>query len=46
MQEEIDENRKLIDQLRMKYKQAQSEIKDIEYEHEVQKQDLLDSVRE
>ena len=46
MQEEIDENRKVIEQLRMRFKSANTEIKDLEYEHEVQKQDLLDTIRE
>jgi septal ring factor EnvC (AmiA/AmiB activator) len=34
MQEEIEENRKLVEALRRKYKQTSSEIKDLEREHE------------
>jgi hypothetical protein len=33
LQEEVDEQRKVIDMLRTKYKQAASEVKDIESEH-------------
>lgn len=46
LQEEVDEQRKLIEQLKRKYRQAQSEIKDLEGEHEFQKEELLDNVRD
>lgn len=46
LQEEVDENRKLIEKLRMMYKQEKQDKKDLDYEHEVQRQDLLDNVRE
>ena len=37
LQEEVDENRKVIEKLRLMYKQAMGERKDLDYEHEVQK---------
>lgn len=46
MQEEIDENRRVIEQLRLKYKQAQNEIKDLDNENEMKNEDLLDTIRE
>ena len=33
LQEEVDEQRKLIEKLRIKYQQATSEVKDIDKEH-------------
>lgn len=46
LQEEVEEQRKVIDILRTKYKQASSEVKDIEHEHQIQKEQLLDSIRD
>ncbi|CDW81244.1 kinesin motor domain containing protein [Stylonychia lemnae] len=46
LQEEVEEQREVIKQLRMKYKQAASEVKDLEQEHQIQKESLLDSVRD
>jgi hypothetical protein len=33
LQEEVDEQREVIKQLRLKYKQATEEVKDLEHEH-------------
>lgn len=46
LQEEVEEQREVIKQLRMKYKQATSEVKDIEHEHQIHKEQLLDSIRD
>ncbi|KAL4473629.1 hypothetical protein ABPG74_022493 [Tetrahymena malaccensis] len=45
LQEELDATKKKVKKLSQKYKQAQSEIKDLEKEHEIQKEDLLDTIR-
>ena len=45
LQEEVDEQRKLIKKLRKKCKEASGEIKDLQKEHELNKEDLLDTVR-
>jgi len=46
LQEELDDMRKLITKLRTKYKQAVSEIKDINIEYNKDKQDLFSQVKE
>lgn len=46
LQEEVEEQRELIKQLRIKYKQASSEVKDLGHEHQLQKEALLDNVRD
>lgn len=46
LQEEVEEQRKVIEQLKRKYRQAQSEVKDLEGEHEFQKEELLENVRD
>lgn len=46
MQEELEENRKLVEILRKKHKEAEGERKDILIENENNKQDLLDMVRD
>jgi len=45
LQEEVDEQRKVVKRLRKKYKDAMNEIKDLEKEHELNKEDLLDTIR-
>jgi len=45
MQEEVDEQRKIIKRLKKKLKDANSEIKDLDREHELNKEDLLDTIR-
>ena len=45
LQEEVEEQRKIIRKLRKKYKSALAEIKDLEREHELNKEDLLDTIR-
>jgi len=45
LQEEVDEQRKIIKRLRKKYKEATNEIKDLAREHELNKEDLLDTIR-
>ena len=35
LQEEVDEQRQVIKQLRVKYQQASSEVKDLEHEHQI-----------
>lgn len=42
----MEEARRIIDKLRVKYKQASTEVKDIQEEHEYQKEELLETVRE
>lgn len=45
LQEEVEEQRKLIKKLRRKYKSALQEIKDLEREHELNREDLFDTIR-
>jgi len=45
LQEEVDEQRKIIKRLRKKYKEAVGEVKDLAREHELNKEDLLDTIR-
>jgi len=45
MQEEVDAQRKIIKKLRKKLKDANNEIKDLHREHELNKEDLLDTIR-
>jgi len=45
LQEEVDEQRKVVKRLRKKYKDAMNEIKDLGKEHELNKEDLLDTIR-
>lgn len=45
-QEEADNLRDLVEKLRYKYKAALEEINDLEKEHETQREDLLDTIRE
>ena len=45
LQEEAEEQKKLIKKLRRKYKSAAHEVKDIGREHELDKEDLLDTIR-
>lgn len=46
LQEEVDEQRKIIAKLRQKYQQAASELKDIEKEEEHKRMELVDTIRE
>ena len=46
LQEEVDDMRKLIQKLRVKYKQAQSEIKDLNREQNREKQELFAQIKE
>ena len=46
LQEECEENRKVIKKLRAKYQAAVDEIKDLEQEHESNREDLLDTIRD
>ena len=41
LQEEVEDMRKLIQKLRVKYKQAQSEVHDLNREHNREKQELF-----
>ena len=45
LQEEVDENREVVKELRVKYKGALEEIKDLEQEHQQQKEELCYSLR-
>lgn len=45
LQEEVDEKGKIANKLKKRYKAALSEIKDLEEEHQLEKSELLDSVR-
>jgi kinesin family protein 3/17 len=45
IQEELKDDRKIIGDLRGKYKAAMSEIKDLQTEHQGQKEELLDNLR-
>lgn len=44
-QEEADTLRDLVKKLRVKYKAALEEIQDLEREHEIQREDLFDTIR-
>ena len=44
IQEEVEENREVIKELRKRYKGALNEIKDLEYENENKHAELLDSL--
>ncbi len=46
LQEEVEDMRKLIQKLRVKYKQANTEIKDINREHNREKQELFQQIKE
>lgn len=46
LQEEVDDGRKVMKILRAKYKNAMAEIKDLTREHEIEKEDMLDTIRE
>ncbi len=46
LQEECDENRKNIKKLRAKYQAAIDEINDLHQEHERNREDLLDTIRD
>lgn len=46
LQEEVEDNRKIIKKLRSKLKSAQNELKDIHQENFDKNEDLLNSVRE
>jgi len=45
LQEEVEEQRKLIKKLRARYKSAINEVKDLAKEHEGGREDLLDTIR-
>jgi len=45
LQEEVEDLRKVIKKLRSKYKGTVAEIRDLNYEHEAEKEALLDSIR-
>lgn len=46
LQEEVDDNRKIIKKLRQKLKASQNELKDIHHENAEKNEELLDTVRE
>lgn len=46
LQEEVDDMRKLIQKLRVKYKQGQNEVKDLNREHNHEKQELFGQIKE
>ena len=46
LQEEVDELRKINKKLKKNYRNAANDLKDLEKEHEVNREDLLDSIRE
>lgn len=46
LQEEVDQNRNTLEQLRGKYKQVATELRDVREEAEENKQAMLDTVRE
>jgi hypothetical protein len=46
LQEEVDDMRNVIKQLRFKYKQSLDEIKDLEHENQLNREDLLENIRE
>ena len=45
LQEAVDQKSKIIQKLKSKYRSALSEIKDLDAEHQSNKEELLDSVR-
>ena len=45
LQGEVDDKVKIVNKLRKRYKAALSEIKDLEEEHQTEKSDLLESIR-
>ena len=45
LQEEVEAQRKIIQTLKKKYKNAVNEIHDLEREHELNKEELLDTIR-
>ena len=46
LQEEVGHLRQVVKKLRVKYKQAANEIRDLQREHEGAKEELLDTIRE
>jgi hypothetical protein len=46
IEEELEEMKDVVKQLRSKYKGALSEIKDLEKEHQQQKEDMLETIRD
>ena len=46
LQEEVDDMRKLIKKLRTKYKQATNEIRDINNEHNREKQEMFGQIKD
>jgi NurA-like 5'-3' nuclease len=46
LQEEVEDMRKLIQKLRVKYKQAQTEVSDLNREHNREKQELFQQTKE
>ncbi|CAG9314722.1 unnamed protein product [Blepharisma stoltei] len=45
LQEEVDDLRKVIMKLRLKYKSSLAEIEDLNHEHEIEKEGLLETIR-
>jgi len=45
LQEEVEDLRKVLKKLRKKYKNAKAEVEDLYREHEMGKEDLLDTIR-
>jgi molecular chaperone GrpE (heat shock protein) len=45
LQQEVDSMREIMGKLRDKYKKADAEIKDMQREHQGEKEDLLDIIR-
>ena len=45
LQEEVSENRKTIEKIKMKYQAALNEIKDLEQEQSGDKEELLQTIR-
>lgn len=45
VQEEVEQQRKVVKKLRNKYKQAMTEIKDLNREHEIEKESMLEAIR-
>lgn len=46
MQEEVEQNRKIIEKLRSKYTQIDKELQDVREEAEEHKEGMLDTIRE
>jgi NurA-like 5'-3' nuclease len=46
LQEEVEDMRRLIQKLRVKYKQAQNEVADLNREHNREKQELFQQTKE